>query len=46
MMMDRLSIAESMTNSHMSQFPKTTNQDFHGNEVFYKAQSLGQQTDR
>ena len=44
--MDRLSIAESMTNSHMSQFPKTTNQDFHGNEVFEKAQTLGQQTDR
>jgi hypothetical protein len=37
---DRVSIAPSHSMSSASGFPKTTNQDFHGEEVFIKARHL------
>jgi hypothetical protein len=40
LLQDRISVAPSQAQSQASGFPKTTNQDFHGEEVFIKAKHL------
>jgi hypothetical protein len=44
MIKDKLSVHSSGLNEN--DFPKTTNQDFHGQEVFHKAVSFGNRMDK